>query len=183
MQKESRKRLLKIIYAAMSIAMVTVLTMTIKIPSLKGGYVNFGDTMIFVAAALFGRTTGFLAGGFGSALADVIGGYSAFVPGTFVIKGIEGLLCAMLVRKDNEGKINRNSLIVSVIAAAAWMVFGYFMYEYKIIGILFNHESGIGVALPNLPGNIVQGAVSAVAGALITMAVKRTNVKFGIDEI
>lgn len=181
MQNESRKRLLKIIYAAMSIAMVTVLTYTIKIPSLKG-YVNFGDTMIFVAAALFGRTTGFLAGGFGSALADVIGGYTSFVPGTFVIKGIEGLICAMLVRRDDNDNINRNSLIISVIVSAAWMVFGYFMYEYRIIGMFFNEEFGMAIALPSLPGNIVQGAVSAVAGFLLIMAVKRTKVKFGIEE-
>ncbi len=182
MQNESRKKLLRIVYGAMSIAMVTILTYIIKIPSLKGGYVNFGDTMIFVAAALFGRTTGFIAGGFGSALCDIIGGYTAFVPGTFIIKGIEGLICAILVKKDENGVIKTSSLIISVIISAAWMVFGYFMYEYKFIGMLFSHESGIAVALPNLPGNIMQGLVSAVAGVLLTLAIKKTGVKFGIEE-
>lgn len=183
MLNESRKKLFKIIYAAMSIAMVTLLTYVIKVPSYKGGYVNFGDTFIFAAAVLFGKETGFLAGSFGSALSDIIGGYTAYVPGTFIIKGIEGFLCGLIVKKNENGKINSLSLVISVVVSAAWMVLGYFLYEYKIIGILFmNSEHGIAAALPNLPGNIIQGTVSAIVSILLIAAIKRTNVKFGIEE-
>ena len=36
------------------------------------GYIHLGDSMIFIAAILFGWRVGALAGGLGSALADVV---------------------------------------------------------------------------------------------------------------
>jgi uncharacterized membrane protein len=51
-----------IVYTALSIAMVTLLTMVIKVPSIRGGYVNFGDIAIFITAVILGKRAGFLAG-------------------------------------------------------------------------------------------------------------------------
>ena len=70
------KTLKKIVYTAMSIALVTVATMIIRIPTGEG-YVNFGDIFIFIIAALIGKRTAVIAGGVGSAIADLIG-YPAF---------------------------------------------------------------------------------------------------------
>jgi uncharacterized membrane protein len=168
--QRNEKNLSSIIYTAMAIAMVTLATMVIRIPSPRGGYINFGDILIFTSAILIGKRTGFLAGGIGSALADVLSGYGAYAPATFIIKGIEGFICGAIVRKNNDGRINVPSLMIAAFLSASWMIFGYFAYEYMIMGI-----AG---ALPNVPGNIVQGAVSAVAVIPIVVTLKKTKLSF-----
>jgi uncharacterized membrane protein len=173
MEKTSNKKLLSIIYTAMAIAMVTLATMVIRIPTLKG-YVNFGDILIFTTASLIGRRTGFIAGGVGSAIADILSGYAIYAPGTFIIKGIEGFICGSLVRKNEEGRINLPSLIISTLVSAVWLVFGYFMYEYLIFGIA--------AALPSIPGNIIQGTVSAVAVIPVVLTIKRSKLSFNVEK-
>jgi uncharacterized membrane protein len=67
--------------AAVMAALVFVATMVIRITiPATGGYFNVGDSMIYVAALLFGPFVGGLAGGIGASLVDVLG-YPIFVPG------------------------------------------------------------------------------------------------------
>jgi len=57
---------------AISIALVTLGTMAIRISiPATSGYMNLGDSMIFVSAIILGRRYGLVAGGLGSALADM----------------------------------------------------------------------------------------------------------------
>ncbi len=73
------------------VALIFVLTFAIKVPvPFTRGYIHLGDSMIFIAAILFGWRVGALAGGLGSALADVVGGYAFWAIPTFIIKGIMG---------------------------------------------------------------------------------------------
>lgn len=166
MQNESNKKLLFIIYTALAIALVTLSTMVIRIPSIKG-YINFGDIMIFITAILLGKKAGFLAGAFGSALADILSGYMIYAPGTFIIKGLEGLICALILWRGSNAKNNSFSITIAPIIAGLWMVLGYFIYEY----ILF----GFATALPSIPGNLIQGGVSAIAAVPIVLTMKKTN--------
>ena len=55
------------------IALVTVCTMVFQIPvSATQGYVHLGDSMILLVGVFFGARYGMVAGGIGSALADVL---------------------------------------------------------------------------------------------------------------
>lgn len=73
-------------------ALVFVATMIIRVPiPATGGYFNFGDSVIYVVALLYGPLVGGLAGGIGASIADAIG-YPIFVPGTFIIKLFEGII-------------------------------------------------------------------------------------------
>jgi uncharacterized membrane protein len=124
------------------------------------GYINFGDTIIFLASALFGPGVGAIAGGIGSGLADFLGGYAHWVPFTLIIKGLEGLVAALIVGKSRS---NARTLAAFVIAAI-WMVAGY----YVASGFLY----GFGPALVDVPGNLLQGGVSVIAGWLLVMALR-----------
>jgi uncharacterized membrane protein len=166
MENKQNKKLLSIVYTSMAIALVTLSTMVIRIPTIKG-YINFGDIMIFVTAILLGKKSGFLAGAFGSALADILSSYVIYAPGTFIIKGLEGLICALLVGINSDNRINTYSLIIAPIISGLWMVFGYFIYEY----ILF----GIGTAFPDIFTNLIQGGVSAIAAIPIILTMKKMN--------
>jgi uncharacterized membrane protein len=86
--------------AGVSAALVAVATNVIKIPTPPtGGYINFGDTMVMFTAMLFGPVIGSFAGGVGSALGDVMGGYPGWAPVTLVVKGIEGLVVGYIAMR------------------------------------------------------------------------------------
>lgn len=177
MNKDFSRQLKLLVYTALSAAMVALSTMVIKIPSPKGGYVNFGDIIIFIIAALMGSTRGFLAGGIGSAMADLILGYAVYAPATFIIKGLEGFICGIIAYKNKNSKYNIGIFIFAAFISAAWMVLGYFLYEYKIGGLLFaNKDFGFTTAVMNLPGNIIQGVVSAAASVPFLLAIRRTKI-------
>lgn len=169
------KKIKNIVYTSLAVALVTVATMIIRIPSPKMGYINFGDIMIFITAAILGRKIGFVAGGLGSAIADILGGYFIYSPATFIIKGLEGLIFAFLIKKDANGNIKSASIFVASIVAGMWMVLGYFIYEYFMFGI--------GNAFPNVPANMIQAGVSAAAAIPIVLAAQKSGItlKLRID--
>lgn len=153
----------QMVYMALMTALVAVATMVISIPVVAtGGYVNFGDTLIFVAALIFGPLTGLVAGGLGSAMADILAGYGVWAPFTLIVKGLEGLICGIAFLKLVGAGWTRDRAALGAMAlAAVWMIFGYFVSGSILTG-------STSVAAVEIPANLVQGGVSvAVAAALV----------------
>lgn len=160
-----------LVFTALCVAIVAVCTMIIKVPvPSTGGYVNFGDIIIFAVAITLGKKKGFIAGAVGSCLADILMGYVAFAPGTFIIKGIEGFLCGLIYEKLSKNANNVVAICVSCIVAGAFMVGGYFLYE----SFIFSLEGAIGAII----GNCIQGSVSAVAAVPISMVFRKATKSF-----
>jgi len=142
-------------------ALVCVATMLIRLPiPATQGYFNVGDSMIFVSALTFGPLVGTFAGGVGSALADVLGGYGYFAPYTLIIKGIEGALAGAISRR-----MERFGPIVGSIVGGTEMVLGYFVTEYFLYGL--------GAALAEIPLNLVQFIAGVLVGIPISHVIKR----------
>jgi len=82
------------------IALTWVVTraFSLPIPETKG-FFNIGEAAVYTAALLFGPRVGAIAGGIGSALADLSLGYAAFAPFTLVIKGVEGYVVGALASR------------------------------------------------------------------------------------
>lgn len=158
--KISTKRLT---VCAVLAALTAVTTMAISIPSIATkGYTNLGDAMVMLSAYLLGPAAGALVGGLGSALADLLLGYVQYVPITFVVKGIEGLLAAMLFQV-----LRRKAplSLVSGLVAGSWMAFGYFICECFMYGPA--------AALGDMPANLVQGIVGTVISSILWPVVAR----------
>jgi uncharacterized membrane protein len=97
--KTEKKGLRRITNTVIFTALVFVATYIIQIPiAATTGYFNVGDSMIYVAALLYGPFVGAFAGGVGAALSDAIG-YGIFVPGTLVIKFVEGAIVGYVGHK------------------------------------------------------------------------------------
>lgn len=157
---EERTRTL--VLGALGIALVALATMSIQIPVPQTrGYINLGDTLIVVFALLFGARVGALAGGVGSALADLLSGYAHWAPFTLVIKGIEGLIIGLFASGE------RSSLwkLCVVTLGCLEMVAGYFLIEVVLYGL--------GGALAELPGNLIQAGSAVVVGPLVAFALQR----------
>jgi uncharacterized membrane protein len=149
-------------YTGVGAALVAAATIVIQIPSPQTkGYINLGDTLIFTIAMLFGAKIGGLAGGIGSALADIISGYAHWAPFTLVIKGIEGFIVGSFVYNPE----NVYKKLPFLILAGLEMVVGYFLAEV----ILY----GIGPALVEIPGNCFQAGSGIIFSILILSAIRR----------
>jgi uncharacterized membrane protein len=139
--------------------LVAVGTLLIRIPNPMGGYFNFGDVMIFVSALTFSPLVGGVAGGLGSAIADIIG-FPVFAIPTLVIKGLEGLIASLVANKKS---IFRD--VLAVCLAGTEMVVGYFLVEYYLWGF-----AG---AVGEIPLNILQIVVGGVIGVPVALVLRR----------
>ena len=159
MEEFSTKQLVTV---ALLIGLVAVATMVIQVPSVAtDGFVNFGDTFIFVSAIVFGPLTGFLAGGIGSAMADILSGYGHWAPFTLLIKSLEGLLCGYLFLMISKAGLNKLvAAVISMAVAGIWMVVGYFFAGAFLKG-------SMAISALSIPGNIVQGVVSVLVALLL----------------
>ena len=123
---KKQKAVIQLSLMAIMSALVAVGTLIVRIPNPMGGYFNVGDVMIFVAALTFNPLIGGVAGGLGSAIADIIG-FPVFALPTLVIKGLEGLLASLITNKKN---VYRD--VLAVVAAGTEMVIGYFSFLVSI---------------------------------------------------
>lgn len=159
----------KLVIAALFTALVTIATMIIKVPTIATqGYINIGDTMVFVAAMLGGPKIGFIAGGLGSALADVLLGYAAWAPWTLVIKAVEGLIVGILAHRSYRKTERLTVVHVGImLVAASWMITGYYIAG----GIM----KGFPAAVAEIPANIIQGVGSLIIAVPLLVALRRVK--------
>lgn len=150
---------------AILLALTTVMTMVIQIPSpATNGYVNLGDMVVFLAALMLGKKGGFLVGGLGSAMADLLLGYAHYAPITLIVKGLEGYIAGSIY----ETKIGKRKPIIATSIGGLFMAFGYYIPEIFLYGPK--------AALVSVPGNIVQGLVGAVVAVLLFKALEKTTI-------
>ncbi|MCF6464464.1 ECF transporter S component [Clostridium sp. Cult2] len=160
MEKNNLKLLVR--YAVL-IALTTIMTMVIHIPTVgTEGYLNLGDMVVFLAALTLGKKGGFIVGGFGSAMADLLLGYTHYAPITFIVKGLEGYIAGSLL----ETKVGKEKPIIATSIGGIFMAFGYFIPE------IFMYGKG---AIASIPGNIMQGLLGAITSVVLYTALKRTN--------
>ncbi len=149
--------------AAVMIAVTAVFTLLIRVPiPATQGYFNFSDVAITFAGLAFGPWVGLVAGGLGTALADVVGGYAQWAALSFLAHGIEGLIIGYLGRRRAFPAIILGWLLGSLVMVAFYYVGG--------AAILIGDW---GVALAEVPVNLIQAAAGALVGIPLFYAVRR----------
>jgi len=151
-------------------AIVCVLTITVSIPvPATGGYINIGDLGVMLAGLIFGPIIGFISGGVGSALADILLGFPIWAPATFLVKGLEGFVVGLIANpRIFHGKRTYKD-ILAVIAGGLLMIFGYFIIE------LFVFNFGVVASLSEVPGNFFQFIFGAI-GSIILIVILRISI-------
>ena len=156
-----RSRAFPIALAAIMIAVTWAFTSVLRIPiAATGGYFNFSDVAINFIAFAFGPWIGLVAGGVGTAVADVTGGYPQWAFVSLLAHGLEGLVAGALGR-DKAWL----GLTVAWLAGAVIMVGIYFQVQGLV--------SGWGAALVELPWNLLQALAGAVVGIPLVYAVRK----------
>ncbi|MBU7043209.1 MAG: ECF transporter S component [Theionarchaea archaeon] len=160
-EKESKFNSYQLMISAIFAAAVIVATLIIRVPvPATSGYINLGDSMVFISALLFGARVGGIAGGIGSALADIIGGYASWAPFTLVIKGLEGTVVGHLGKSDS---ITRQ--LLAVVVGGLIMVSGYFIVEVFLYGAP--------AAITEVPGNLIQAGSGLIISMIVVRAIKK----------
>ncbi len=156
----------KIVLSALLAALVCVATMIIRLPSPLGGYINLGDGIVLLCGWLLSPVYGFLAAGIGSGLADILSGYVAYAPATFVIKGGMALLAYGIAK----GQRNRpfTARLISGIVAEIVMVGGYLAFESFLYGFV--------PSLVNVPANAIQGLAGLIVGLVLVRVFEKNHI-------
>lgn len=149
---------------AVLISLTTVMTIVIQIPIAGGnGYLNLGDMVVFLAALTLGKKGGLIVGGVGSALADILIGYTHYAPITLIVKGLEGYIAGSLL----DTKIGHKNNLLPLIIGGIWMAVGYYIPEIFMYGQK--------AALVGLPANIMQGLLGAFSAIILFKALKHVK--------
>lgn len=112
----------KIVIKGLLIALVVVATIIIPIPvPFTEGYIHAGDSIIFISGILFGWRFGLVAGGVGSAMADLILGYGHWALPTLIIKGIMGAIIGFLTNDINKEKYSKYKNIIILSISILWI--------------------------------------------------------------
>jgi uncharacterized membrane protein len=160
---------------ALRIATLSVLTaatafftFAVRIPvAPTRGYLNLGDVVIYFAAFTFGPFTALCAGGLGTALADIISGYSQWAPISLIVHGLQGLV-AGFIAGSAAGRVTARLNLRWIAAACAGtlvMCSGYLAGGAIMVGF--------GAALVELPGNLIQNLAGVLGAVPLTLAVRR----------
>ena len=144
----------ELVIDAMLIALTSIFTafVNLRLPiAANGGLIHLGNVPLFLAAIIFGRRTGTLAGAFGMGLFDLLSGWYLWAPVTFVIVGLMGFTVGAVTEKHHGYGWNT----LAIAAACVIKVVGYYIAEGFIYG---NWVAPV----TSIPGNLVQIGVAAI---------------------
>lgn len=144
------KKIRRLTSGGMLAALVAVFTAYVSVP-VAGGYFHPGDAMIALSAVVLGPYAAIPAA-LGSGLADLLAGYTIYVPFTFIIKGLVGLVAGCGCRG---GKLEIRAVSMLVLAGII-IPAGYFAVDCLLYGLA--------TAIAGAAWNCLQGVVCVAAG-------------------
>ncbi|ETI68408.1 ECF transporter S component [Neobacillus vireti] len=145
-----------IVINALFIALTLVATMfiNIRLPIMgNGGLIHLGNVPLFIAALVYGKKSGAIAGAFGMGFFDLISGWALWAPFTFIIVGAMGFLAGLISEKVPGKRVLVNTLAVAT--ALIIKVVGYYFTEVILYG---NWIQPFG----SIPGNIMQVVIAGI---------------------
>lgn len=131
-----------------AITLVFTAFVNIQIPSFggAGGLIHLGNVPLFIAAMLYGKRTGAIAGGLGMGLFDILSGWALWSPCTIITCGLMGYAVGCICTKWK----GYGAKVVAMLIALIIKLLGYYVFEAFIMG------NGMAAALKSVPGNVMQ---------------------------
>lgn len=147
-------------------AMITLMTAYIfHIPyGANGGYIHFGDTLIYLAATLLPKPYAIAAAAIGGGLADLLTA-PMWVPATILIK----VLLTLPFTSNTEKMLSKRNSIAPLFAAL-FSIAGYYLAE----GVIFGSFAS---AFVSIWGNVVQSLGSMAIFLVFATALDRVHLK------
>ncbi|MBU8878274.1 ECF transporter S component [Bacillus sp. FJAT-29790] len=168
LQTESTKTKTLVINALfIALTLVATMFINIKLPIMgNGGLIHLGNVPLFIAALVYGKKTGAVAGAFGMGFFDLLSGWAAWAPFTFIIVGTMGFLAGLISEKVPGKRVVVNTL--AVIVALIIKIVGYYFAEVII------YSNWI-LPFGSIPGNVMQVVIAGIIVVPIVGRLKRTG--------
>lgn len=162
----SRSKVRNLTMTALLAALITIMTAYIcHIPiGVNGGYIHFGDALIYLAAILLPRPYALAAAAIGGGMADLLTA-PMWAPATIIIK-----MLIVLPFSNKSGKIVTPRNVLAAVAAYFISGLSYFLAEY----ILFGNWS---VFLVSMSQSLIQSVGSAVFFVILGLVLDKVNIK------
>lgn len=161
-----------LVVTALFIALTLVATMfiNIRLPLVgNGGLIHLGNVPLFLAAIIYGKKTGAIAGAFGMGLFDLISGWTAWAPFTFVIVGAMGYVTGLISEKLKVRPVVANA--AAMFAALIIKIVGYYLAE------VFLYQNWL-IPLGSIPGNVTQVVIAAIIVLPIADRLKKIAINY-----
>ncbi|MFB5196293.1 ECF transporter S component [Neobacillus sp. KR4-4] len=145
-----------IVINALFIALTLLATMfiNIKLPIMgNGGLIHLGNVPLFIAALVYGKKTGAIAGAFGMGFFDLISGWAIWSPFTFIIVGAMGFVVGLISEK-----VPGNKMFVHTLAIATALIIKVVGYYFAEVILYSNWIQPFG----SIPGNIMQVVIAGI---------------------
>ena len=179
MGRDQHSRIKTLVTASMITAIIFLSTYYVKfpVPKAPGAYVNIGDSIIYIAGLLLSMPWAAGAAAIGSMLADIMYGGGWYIPATFVIKGLMGLVASLMLYKKKKSNAEQLKIedtekkkgeflkfILVCILGGAIMVSGYFLFEWFVFGFAYS--------LGTIVFNLIQWAGGVIVAAILYYPIK-----------
>lgn len=165
MMKQDRK-IQYLTFTGILAAMITLMTAYVcHIPiGTSGGYVHFGDALIYIGAALLPKPYAIAAAVLGGGLADLLTA-PMWAPATMIIKA----LIVLPFTSKTQKLLNVRNIVALFICAAITCV-GYYLAEYFLFGTW-------AVFFASIFPNMIQALGSGIFFVIIAAALEKTQFK------
>ena len=162
----SDKRLKRMVVAAVFAALITLMTAYIcHIPvSATGGYIHFGDGLIFIVACILPKPYAMLAGAIGGGLADLLTAPMWTIPTIFV-----KVLITVPFTSKKKNIVNTRNIVATVLAYFISAT-GYFLAEI----LVFGYEIAF---FTSFLGSLVQSVGSVVVFVTFGVALDKVQIR------
>ena len=165
METNTRKKTLQLSIFALYMAIICIVTMFTKIP-IPLGYAHIGDSIVLTFALFYGGKKGFIVGGIGSAMSDLLSGFPQCIIPTFIIKGIMTVIMAIIARKkDGSYQIISIRTFIGAVVSMLFMVCGY-----VCTGIFME---GFAAGIASAPGLLIKSVVNIIAFYIIAIVLDK----------
>ncbi|MGG1657988.1 ECF transporter S component [Brevibacillus sp. NRS-1366] len=150
----SRTKMLVINALFIAFTLAATMFINIRLPIMgNGGLIHLGNVPLFIAAFVYGRKTGAIAGAFGMGLFDLISGWTAWAPFTFIIVGAMGYVAGLIAEK-----LPGKRVLVYTLAIAAALIIKIVGYYFVEVILYSNWIQPFG----SIPGNFLQVVVAGI---------------------
>ena len=147
-------------------ALITIMTAYVcHVPvGVNGGYIHFGDSLIYLAATMLPRPYALAAAAIGGGMADLLTA-PMWIPATVVIK-----MLLVLPFTNKETRIITWRNIIAAILAYFISTVGYFVAEYFLFG-------SWSVLLVSMTQSLIQSGGSAIVFFMLGVAFDKALIK------
>lgn len=191
MSERNNDNLQKLIQAGLMAALCYVGYAVFPAISASGTKVHIGNAFVVMAAYLLGGVYGGLSGAVGLSIADILGGYAASAPRTFITKLVIGLIVGLVAHKiaklsedHPQGYLLRWSAISAVCGLGFNCVFEPSL-KYVWYTLLFPNADKAASAIKALLAvttyaTIINAVINSVIAVVLYMALRPALRKAGL---